>query len=998
MKLFFRLLVLALWAVTGLLSARVILQQDFNDASVFPPGPLENGAAGGWRVYRDKPEDFTIVTEPAASAPHALKVLRQTSVGYAALRFRPDEGYDFTFDCKILLTDGNGVVIHFIKDGVSRPFAGLLMQCGRVPQGYTSEMVWKADKGLPMIAAGKWFVMRMRFDSASRCNRLALIDADGQLHAGEGEFPVVVDGLCDEVRFINILPQGGYSFIDDVVVTQADAPAMADRVVLNERASSPDAALAAVFSGKNGAQCAVGPGTPAVIEFSPAADLGAIMLQGADGRPLPPVTVKALNFLGHWIELANAKELDANGLLMVPPTQKVTKLTLDFAAAATLSSCSFYSPASKGQSVLNTDFAKKLDAEFRLPVYDLQYAGHERAQFTFVNHTEAPLPVIVAMQERGSGKDFGSREVLLPPGKSDIYYDLKEMPNGEYLTRVIDNADPQALRHGMLERLLRLRTSPPCAAIPRREVTGQKIFFPDGFYLSAYENIDFVPGVAEKHLAVRGVPGEDDKWIYFADDLFIDKEGRIRINFHTMNRLWQTASRKEFSAVALDESMDKWEVTEGRVAVPPQKRPMDEKLTAAAKPDWQLKPGPDGNITYRFYDAEKDGPVKLNQINLNMISPSVQGTYGYKKYDWKILDPAPCTIWPVWYKAPGEAVILSHAPLVESFPPSGSLEPPNSGSDLGFGQWLSDDGKTLYMGHGRHIMRYMPYVARFDCAADRARIVAVWRTTDGLNWEQNYVAPPSDNKPLADQSYGGQHFNVPDGAGLRLAFFNRYSAYHQQISWELIYSWDSFRWTRFQDKPQFLPNGPQGDFFCGGGYVGCKAIEKDGRFYQLMTWVNDHYHFQSEIVHGSNPTASIFTADYMKRRYEPRHLEEWPYFQERFGGSWEKLAEHTRNATSGFGVIIYRKDGYFSADAGEGEGRLVTMPFVAKGGLKMNAIVEEGGHMKVRLLRNGTPLEGYERELAPRDGVDIPLFDKLPVGEFQVEITMKNARLYTLQF
>ena len=127
------------------------------------------------------------------------------------------------------------------------------------------------------------------------------------------------------------------------------------------------------------------------------------------------------------------------------------------------------------------DFAKKLDAEFRLPVYDLQYAGHEKAQFTFVNHTEAPLPVIVAMQERGSGRDFGSREMLLPPGESEIYYDLREMPNGEYLTRVIDNAEPQALRHGMLERLLRLRTSPPCAATPWKEVTGQKIFFPDGF-------------------------------------------------------------------------------------------------------------------------------------------------------------------------------------------------------------------------------------------------------------------------------------------------------------------------------------------------------------------------------------------------------------------------------------------------------------------------------------------------------------------------------------
>jgi hypothetical protein len=30
--------------------------------------------------------------------------------------------------------------------------------------------------------------------------------------------------------------------------------------------------------------------------------------------------------------------------------------------------------------------------------------------------------------------------------------------------------------------------------------------------------------------------------------------------------------------------------------------------------------------------------------------------------------------------------------------------------------------------------------------------------------------------------------------------------------------------------------------------------------------------------------------------------------------------------------------------------------------------------------------------------VALPLFDRLPDGDFQVEITMKNARLYTLQF
>ena len=997
-------LFIALVAFAATVPARVILQQNFDDANVFQPGPLSAGQAadalgGSWRVQASKPDDFTVTTEQPASAPHALKVLRQVGAGAAILNFRPDEGYDFTFECKVRCTTGDGIVLHMNKEGAGKVFAGILLQAEAKPSGYTAEGGWMVDKTLPAVPAGQWFTCRVNFNASERFYTIDIVTPDGKVAAGELPYPLLVDGVCDRVHFINILPVGCHSYVDDVVVTQADEPAVGNRTLLNPKASSPDAALAALLAGQEGASYAAKPGQSAVIEFAPEADVNALILKAAGGDALPQVTVKALNLLGHWVDLGSGLSADAQGFLIVPPTQKITKLTLDFAAPVALAACRLYSPLSAGQGQLDMDFAKIVDAEYRLPVYDLQYDGHENAQLTFVNHTEAAIPVIVTMQERGSGQDYGTpREVLLPPGKSDIIYDLNGMPNGEYITRIIDNRDPDAQKHGTLERLLRLRTSPPCTETPWKEVTGQKIFFPDGFYLAAQENVDFVPGVAEKHLAVHGVPGEDDKWVYYADDIFIDKDGRIRINYHTQNRLWQTASTKSFNAVALDDTLDKWESSEGTVSVPPQKRPMDSKLPDAAKPDWQPKPGPDGKIAYHFYDAEKDGPVKLNQVNLDMISPSAPGTAGYKKYEWGVMKPAACTIWPVWYKAPGEAVILSRTPLVDTFPPSGALEPPNSGSDLGFGQWLSDDGKTLYMGHGRHLIRYMPYIARYDNLWDRARIVAVWRTTDGLHWEQNYVAPPSDNKPYADQSYGGLHFNVPDGAGLRIAFFDRYSAYYQQISWELIYSWDSFRWTRYQDKPQFLPNGPLGDFFHGGGYVGNKAIEKDGKFYQLMSWVNDHYHFQSEIVHGSNPTAKGFTADYMRRRYEPRHLEEWPFFQKHFGGSWEKLAQHTQNATSGFGVIVYRKDGYFAATAGDAPARLVTTSFTAQGGLKANAAVDNGGWLEVRLLQGGQPVEGYAKRLEACDDVAIPLFDTLPKGEFQVEITMKNARLYTLQF
>ncbi|MBQ6470697.1 MAG: hypothetical protein IJJ33_01815, partial [Victivallales bacterium] len=827
-----------------------------------------------------------------------------------------------------------------------------------------------------------------------KCYRLNIATADGN-HAGTVNFPVVIDGLCDEVRFINILPDGCHSFIDDVRAVQSEQPVLEGRRLLNANATSAEPSLAAVLARKEGAAYNVTPKVPTSIEFSPEAEVNAMVMHCANGA-IPQVSAKALNSLGHWIDLERLA-FDANGFLVLS-CPKVVKLVLEFAEPSIVTDFRIYSPLMAGQGNLDMAFSKKMDAEFRLPVYDQQYPGHERARLTMVNHTDKVIPVVVAMRERSGGPGCGQREVSVPPGHHDIFYDLKGMPDGEYLTTVMDFSEPNSPKHGKLERLLRVRTSPPCTATPRRVVTGQKIFFPDGFYLASHENIEFIPGVAERHLVVHGRPGEDNPWIYYGDNIFLDQDGRVRINYHTMDRKWHTDSIRRYSAVAVDGSLDRWETSEGTVPVPPQKRPMDSRLPPEARPDWGKKPGPDGKIAYRFYDAAKDGPVKLSQVNLDMISPAAPGTAGYKEYDWKVMHPAACTIWPVWYKAPGEALILSRTPLVESFPPSGALEPPNSGSDLGFGQWLSDDGKTLFMGHGRHLMRYMPYVARYDNLFDRARIVAVWRTVNGLDWEQNYVAPPSECHPIADQSYGGVHFNVPVGGGLHIAFFNRYSALTQQISWEIIYSWDGFRWTRFQDKPQFMSNGPLGDFFHGGGYVNTLAVERDGKFYQLMNWVNDHYHFQSEMVHTNTMTADGITADYVKRRMEPRHLEEWPFFGKYFDHSWEKLAEHTRRATSGVGVAVYRKDGYFSASADGKTARMLTTPFQADGALNINATVLEGGFLEARLLQNGAPLPGCFRRLEPCDGVSIPLFGQLPKGEFQVELVLRNAKVYTLQF
>ena len=57
-------------------------------------------------------------------------------------------------------------------------------------------------------------------------------------------------------------------------------------------------------------------------------DVNALILKTPNGT-MPKVTVKALNLLGHWVDLGSGLSADEQGFIIFPPTQKVTKLTLD---------------------------------------------------------------------------------------------------------------------------------------------------------------------------------------------------------------------------------------------------------------------------------------------------------------------------------------------------------------------------------------------------------------------------------------------------------------------------------------------------------------------------------------------------------------------------------------------------------------------------------------------------------------------------------------------
>ena len=219
------------------------------------------------------------------------------------------------------------------------------------------------------------------------------------------------------------------------------------------------------------------------------------------------------------------------------------------------------------------------------------------------------------------------------------------------------------------------------------------------------------------------------------------------------------------------------------------------------------------------------------------------------------------------------------------------------------------------------------------------------------------------------------------------------------MNWEIIYSWDGFRWTRFQREPQFLDNGPFGHWTHGGNYLNANAFEHNGKVYQSMRWMGNFYHFMAEFVHTDTMSLDHVDAKYMESIYKPRKLERWPYFHKYFDGSWEKLAEYARNSISAIGILEYRKDSYFFMTANDEEAQAVTVPVQAEKSMSINTQVRDGGYLKVTLLdEDDQVIPGYEKEYGTIDDTGLVVFENLPQGKFKVKLDFKNADIYSLMF
>jgi len=1008
--------------------ALVYLDQSFDDATALEPGILRGKGdparpSGGWSGPANAA--FTVVDSPCRSRPHALRVARIDTLRRLTI-FR-DEPIPANRNCKVSFwcrTDNAGCMGLFVYDSKTargKPMAGVsLMSLGRLrlynPALPGLDKWVLTGQRAPLEA---WFRCQLRFDVFQKLYWLDVTTEAGETTTSD-PFPVLSTQPIAALQLLNVPPPGNRVVIDDIKVTYESTPAstVSDRRNYAPEATLGDPKLRAVNDEDRETGAMIRGRTVELhVELKTNSPVGMIRIysgRGDGSAKLAACQVHGLNASGQVLELValeNAKRGEYAEYGFSP--EILTSLDLRLVAqpgaeGVFVRETEVYSPPILPAALLNARFSKQVYGEFRLPVYEDQ----ETARLHLINCRKDGKEhrIGLTLTERFSGKVIQPlRRITLPHGETPIPFEIRHLPDGSYIATVEDYSDGDVVgNRARFRRLLRIQHRVPFRKQPQYEMTGKKLFFPDGHYLERARNLRFRACSGRIVQAVKPTLKSADyqqmgSWVYF------DEAGKLNVLFRRLDRgFMREKTTRYFVATAADDTLADWSVQ--RVAEPPKvpdqgRRPWDEP-PPAAKPDWRVKQVGGRPVTLRFYDPARDGKVELSQVLFRHLTRAAEGAVWRRRdLDWSAIKPVRGSTWPIWLKAPGVGLVLLREPLLQDMPSLiGDLEDPKATNDNWAGQFLSDDGQTLTYIHANVLRRFRPFNAPWDNLAKCSRILTVYRTRDGINYARTHMALPDETDPPASQHYGGLIRRAPDGNGLLLCYLARYRAYTQQIDMIISYSWDGFHWRRFSGEDVLAANGPHGSWSAGHVWLGGSAVQRDGKVYHLIHRVGGVYHFQSEIVNqGTDEPIKKVTGKWMRDRYEPRFLHECPLFA-RFG-SWDKIAEHTRTTGVGVGVQIYRKDGLFCIEAGNEPGEFLTLPISAVGSLSANAVVSEGGSIKFQLTdAEGRALPSYSSSnagsLNAGDWTDEPLRfgeqERLPSRPFRIRARMRNAELFTL--
>ena len=934
-------------------------RQDFESPLLDGHGKGQSNATGAWVGL--EVAEMQRVSSPGGHSGISLLVTRVD--GHQSAQFRGvapfPKGHNYTLGVSFYLEVDDKSYFLLLNEAQER-ISGFNLDAGNDLCIWTEDNGWgKTELKVPI----GWFRLEADFDVIQKICTPCIVLPDGTRREGR-PWPITAKGVPVCISVGNIWPAGTKGIVDDIAMAYEPYSAVKGR-------SNVAAGITPVIQ-EDGV---------VMMELAKLSEISTIHAERVRGSM---IAVEGSNAMGQWQTLVQNALPDANNVLHCDfEPERVSRVRIS--GVESMGAIALYEIARINSHEADNIFQEKVSGEFYLPMYSEESCG----DLHLFNSTGEPIAVTATLFERTSGQQVQPpQEAVLRPGENVINFPLAELVDGEYVAEVRQRDGD----HGGLKRLLRFQTwkEPKCTAVP--DMRNKKLFFPDEYYFQQSRNIALRAAVAKPHNVTRRIQMTDLKSFFQSGCALYAEDGRLHVIYHTMDNFFRTDSEKFYHTSAPLDNLEEWSAPE-QVEVSALKGRTQNVLSEnVISADNYPKPRPDGKIRTRLYDPEIDGTPNVRQMEIKYIPWMVAGTSGGGDVpDWEGITPPRRSTWVLWHKEPGLSLIMGKEPLLNDGLSGGDFEDPKDSNDNFAGQWLSDDGKTLFYARGHIVKRYPPYNVPYDNGFNSSRLLTIFATQDGIHFTRKTMARPTHDFPPGTQHYGAMLWRMRGGDGLRAAMVMKYMAREQRIGLELSVSRDNLHWKTFPGQPLFVDNTPKGTWLAGYVSASPYSITVDGKTFVMMGWNGTPYHIFAEVIWGREDFSSI-TPQFLKNFFSGRQVETWPLFKQ-FNG-WDEIAAYIRNTCINVGVMEIREDGLFYAESVDGD--FTTVPVHGAGRLVLNGETSgEYGRITVELLQNGRTLG---TALFSGDKVNHALFDNLPESDYQLRVHLKDAKVYCFAF
>ncbi len=593
---------------------------------------------------------------------------------------------------------------------------------------------------------------------------------------------------------------------------------------------------------------------------------------------------------------------------------------------------------------------------------------------------EADLKII----EEKSQKNIFSKIINIVNGKQFINIPITNIPDGRYIVS-ISARDKNSPFKGVVRRMLRIdrldKVAPPQGVI---NVANMRVFPIDDFHFAKRSNVEnIIPEAESIETSKRmgfGDGRQDGRGSYAISR---DSEGNF---IHRWYEKGNDGKNHIFYSYSKD--LKNWQISDKTPTGEPVKLMQSHyaPLPAAAVPRWGIKtPFKDAKI--RFYDAAKDGSFDLQEVRVQWFPPTIGNL---KKHNLK-----PWTTYPL-IERNGEWLLLTKTPLyVERFDYNeDDLENDIDCNDNFGNQYLSDDGKTMFVGKAGRLRTFAPFSVEYDNIPEAYRIMRIFYTNDGINWKYKYFCPPDEKDPIGMQHYAYAVHRIDKN--FYIGFLAAYPCFDQQIYPEICYSRDGLNWNRLENHTPWVKNTPINTWLWGMIFIESHPMpfEHNGEYFLPLgaCWSRPHHYYFAK-------TDSPDFPQILRRRFESQGLvENWKYFKE-MGNSWEAMAESMRKTKNNtVGIARFRKDGFIAVKA-KNNAELVSRTFEAA---NCEMLINAKGEFKIELLNADDKVIADANFNGDETAQVITWSNSsslLPDGTFKIRLLPKaGSELYTLHF